>query len=266
MIIYKSSKNCEVSSRFWPTVFQTIHTHTYWEIIFICKGSLINSLDNKEREMHVYDIALVKPENVHKLIPSPHEECEYYNIIVSDKYIKRTCNAIYVGLYEELRAESDLYATIPPLLHNKLLSILSNANNSLSEELCLKFNKIAYSYLLPEFIPIRESLSITVVSQVLEIMSLPKNMSMTIKSIAKQIGYTPEHLTRLFKKAGINSPHETFLSFKMKHALALLCETDMPIADISYSIGIFSLSYFYKIFKKYYKKTPSEIRNHHKQD
>jgi YesN/AraC family two-component response regulator len=264
MITYKLSDQFEVSSRFWPNVFQTVHLHTFWEILFLCKGSLINSLDGKEKEMHTYDIALIKPENVHRLKPVLFEECEYYNITIKDEYLQQACRCIYDGLYEELHASNDLYATISPNQHNKLLNLLKNANNSFSKEKADKIHKVAFSFLLPEFILLKDSQSHSAVSQALEIMSHPKNMNLTIKEISRQIGYTPEHLTRLFQKANIGTPHHVFISLKMKHAAILLQETEMSIVDISYAVGIFSLPYFYQTFKKYHGKTPFAMRNHKK--
>ena len=82
----------------------------------------------------------------------------------------------------------------------------------------------------------------------------------TIKEIAKQIGYTPEHLTRLFQKENMGAPSQIFLELKMAHAKLLLQQTDLTIKEIAETVGINSLPHFYRIFKQFFQVTPSAMR------
>ena len=64
----ENNHNFTLSAKYWSNVFQKTHTHTFWEILFLCKGTLINSLNKKEKEMNKYDVALIHPQDIHKFL------------------------------------------------------------------------------------------------------------------------------------------------------------------------------------------------------
>ena len=254
------SKDTHITAKHWSNVFPKTHTHTFWEILFLCKGSLVNILDKEENEMNKYDVALIKPSCIHKLRPLSGIKTEYYNITIESTFFKDFCDRIYHGLMDDLLHSQNLYVTLSAHRHKKLLDLISLASSSTNKENASKYYNIALSYLLPEFIPLNETQEYSAVSQALKIMSNPNYMHLTVKEIAKEIGYTPEHLTRLFQKENVGSPSQVFLELKMAHARLLLIQTDAPVDEIAKTIGIDSLPHFYRIFKKFFNKTPSVMR------
>ncbi len=254
------SKNCNITAKRWSNVFPKTHTHTFWEILFLYKGTLVNSLNKEEHEMNKYDIALIKPTCIHKLKPVSGIKAEYYNIIIESTFFNAFCNKIYEGLTDDLLNAQNLYVTLSAHRHKKLLDLICLAASTTNQENAKKYYNIALSYLLPEFIPLNETQELSTVEQALKIMSDPNYMHLTIKEISKEIGYTPEHLTRLFQKENIGSPSQVFLELKMTHARLLLIQTDSTVEEIAKTIGIESLPHFYRIFKKFFNKTPNAIR------
>lgn len=256
----ENNHNFTLSAKYWSNIFQKTHTHTFWEILFLCKGTLINNLNKKEKEMNKYDVALIHPQDVHKLRAVPNVKTEYYNITIDDTFFKNCCNGIYTGLLDDLNNCDNLYITLSAHRHNKLLELLNLATITPNQEEAEKYYKIVLSYLLPEFIPLQNVQPTSAVSQALKIMSHPNNMHLTIKEIAKQIGYTPEHLTRLFQKENYGSPSQIFLELKMTHAKLLLQQTDLSVEEIANAIGMKSLPHFYRIFKEFFQTTPNAMR------
>ena len=47
---------------------------------------------------------------------------------------------------------------------------------------------------------------------------------------------------------------------RLKKAKLLLETTDMPIKEVSDSLGFYDIAYFYKVFKKTFAITPKEYR------
>lgn len=248
------------SAKYWPMVFSKTHTHTFWEILFVCKGTLINSLNKKETEMKKFDVVLIHPKDVHKLYAVPGSRAEYYNLTIEESFFIKFCSNIYEGLINDLNNRDDLYITLSAHRHEKLLNLINFAVSMSNEEDASKYYNIVLSYLLPEFIPLHNTTSPSVVNQVIKIMSHPNNMNLTIKEIAQQVGYSPEHLIRLFQKKNQPSPNHIFLQLKMEHAKLLLQQTNLSIEDIAASIGISSLPHFYHKFKQFHNATPLSIR------
>ena len=242
----ENNHNFTLSAKYWSNVFQKTHTHTFWEILFLCKGTLINSLNKKEKEMNKYDVALIHPQDIHKLRAVPNIKTEYYNFTIDDSFFKKCCSGIYAELIDDLNNCDNLYITLSAHRHNKLLELLNLATITPDKDLSEKYYKIVLSYLLPEFIPLHDTQKPSTVAQTLKIMSHPNNMCLPIKEIAKQIGYTPEHLTRLFQKENMGSPSQIFLDLKMNHAKLLLQQTDLTIEEIAENVGMRSLPHFYQ--------------------
>jgi AraC-like DNA-binding protein len=253
-------KDCNITAKRWSNIFPKTHTHTFWEILFLYKGSLVNTLNKEEHEMNKYDVALIKPTCIHKLKPVSGVKAEYYNITIESSFFEEFCNRIYDGLADDFLNTPNLYVTLSAHRHKKLLELISLASSTTNQENAKKYYNIALSYLLPEFIPLNEMQQLSAVEQALKIMSDPNYMHLTIKEISKQVGYTPEHLTRLFQKENVGSPSQIFLDLKMSHARLLLIQTELTVEEIAKTIGIDSLPHFYRIFKKSFNKTPSAIR------
>ena len=65
---------------------------------------------------------------------------------------------------------------------------------------------------------------------------------------------------KLFGKFINQTPNTYLISYRLKKASELLCQTDMSIAEICYETGFGSSSYFTEMFRKTYGCSPSEYR------
>lgn len=74
-------------------------------------------------------------------------------------------------------------------------------------------------------------------------------------------GYDPSYTSKLIKKFSGKSFKQLVNEERMKHALMLLHNKDVPIYDIAQDIGFNNLTSFYKKFQEYNKCTPQEYRN-----
>ena len=91
-------------------------------------------------------------------------------------------------------------------------------------------------------------------------MSSPENMELSIAQIANKIGFSTEHVIRLFKKNGMPSPNQVFTQIKLDYACELLASSDYKTIVISELIGINNVNYFNKLFKKHIGVSPIEYR------
>lgn len=82
----------------------------------------------------------------------------------------------------------------------------------------------------------------------------------TLESTAKYFNFHPAYLSAIIKKLTgegfIHILHEA----KMNLASILLQTTDVPISAISNEVGYENITFFYRIFKKYFNTTPAKYR------
>lgn len=83
-----------------------------------------------------------------------------------------------------------------------------------------------------------------------------------ISHAAKQLGVSPGHLARLFKKHCGTTPAKYITGLRVGKASELLGQTDIGILEVAYMTGFKSLSNFYKRFKEQTGHTPKEFREH----
>lgn len=86
------------------------------------------------------------------------------------------------------------------------------------------------------------------------------NKCIDFKVIAKKLGFSDSHLTRIFKQYCSMTPNEYITKIRINKSEQLLKETSMDILEIAHEVGFESLSTFYRCFKKNVGSTPKEYR------
>lgn len=82
----------------------------------------------------------------------------------------------------------------------------------------------------------------------------------TLSELAALAGLTPQYFCSLFKKATSQTPVEYINLIKLRHAKALLLQTELPVREIAHRVGIEDPSYFCALFKRYEHMTPMAFR------
>jgi len=88
---------------------------------------------------------------------------------------------------------------------------------------------------------------------------------LTIGAVASRHGVTPRYVHRLFEREGV-----TYTQFVLRQRLETAYRAlrdarfaSWSISAIAYEVGFGDLSYFNRVFRRHYKRTPSDIKNGH---
>lgn len=82
----------------------------------------------------------------------------------------------------------------------------------------------------------------------------------SIDELAAQIGVTPTHFCRIFKKATGVSPHQYVMKARLNRAQHMLEQSEASMATIAESLGFTSQSHFTRAFRQFAGETPSDFR------
>ena len=77
-----------------------------------------------------------------------------------------------------------------------------------------------------------------------------------VKEVYDELKFNKSYLSKRFKDSFGVTLTEYINELKIKHAAYLLSVTEMTIPAICDMVGIESIPYFHKLFKKYYGTTP----------
>lgn len=82
-----------------------------------------------------------------------------------------------------------------------------------------------------------------------------------IQDLAGQVHMNEQYFCRFFKKSIGRSPMEYLNEYRIKQAMRLLEETDLPVTEVCLESGYNNLGNFLRAFKKYTDTTPLKYRN-----
>ncbi|MEK0314795.1 response regulator transcription factor [Cohnella sp. 56] len=99
-----------------------------------------------------------------------------------------------------------------------------------------------------------------VVADVIQIIEREYRSDLSVELIAERVYLTPSYLSHLFAKHTGLSLIKYLTIHRLAKAKELLQETNRKIIDISHDVGYSNFPYFCTLFKNYYGKTPTQIR------
>jgi AraC-like DNA-binding protein len=83
---------------------------------------------------------------------------------------------------------------------------------------------------------------------------------LTVADLAKVAGLSRAHFSRQYRLAFGEAPHQYLLTRRLERAAALLRNTDWPVTDICFAVGLSSVGSFITSFKRIYGRTPTQYR------
>lgn len=98
------------------------------------------------------------------------------------------------------------------------------------------------------------------IGQVTDFVRAHLNQDLSLAALALQIGFSPYHFARLFRRTTGESPHQFVLSQRIERAKHLLREADLPLAQIALASGFANQSHLTQTFKRSLGITPAAYR------
>jgi AraC-like DNA-binding protein len=83
---------------------------------------------------------------------------------------------------------------------------------------------------------------------------------LTVRDLARAAGLSPAHFSREFRRAFGEPPHQYLLSRRLERAAALLRNTDRPVTEICFAVGLTGLGSFTTSFGRLYGQSPAAYR------
>lgn len=99
------------------------------------------------------------------------------------------------------------------------------------------------------------------VQRIITLIDTDLTADLSLKRFAQELNQNASYLSTLFKRETGEALTDYVNSKRIEHALFLLNTTDLQIQTIANSCGIYDLSYFGKLFKKYVNMSPSAYRS-----
>lgn len=240
--------------------FPYLHNHDFYEIFVVLSGKISHSIHDKTETLTAGNAALIYPQDEHLVMPEG--ECLLLNLACSGELMNKTADFMKLELPDIPRRHLFLPEETAYLL-GESKRVASTQDSKVRELLLQSLLVTCLSRFIEEPV-LQETSCPEWFSLLLARLSLPEVFTKGTREICALSGYTPEYVSRCFRKYLATTLTEYTQERRIRYACGLLSSTDLPIVDICYECGFANLSHFYHCFQKINGISPKRYRDHHK--
>lgn len=252
------------------------HTHNYIEIIYMCSGQTTHIVnDTNEVVLSAGNLLFFNQYSSHEILPAGVNDLavnfiilpEFFDIalgmvdsdsIIGAFLVSTLCNNDHVGHYLHYQV-ADI-VPIQNLIENLVWSIAKGPGSN-------RMNETTMGLLLMHLMTCTERLDRNdpnqyenrLIMRSLEYIEANYKTA-TLGELSQLTGQSIYKLSRLLKAGTGLTYKELLLQKRLQRSTELLTQTSLPVTDIIYSVGYDNTSYFYRVFREKYGKSPLEYR------
>ncbi len=262
--------DCDCYFDILNTSYPFLHTHSYWEITLLIRGTLVNQINNVNYNFGSGDCFVMRPDDKHAIYTSNKNvdnNILLINFVISSNYMKEMLNIYEHSIYDVLINEKNV---LKYTLGTSFLSEIVNGcfKVQLTNTIDVNKAKIYCKALINRIISgIIEQKSQGIqkkpewLDSFLSYLNSVDSFDKTIKEISQLTPYSYSRLSHLFKEWFNTSIIDYRNSIKLEYAKSLIQNGKNNISEVAYILGFNSLSYFTNIFKKKYGVAPIKYKN-----
>ncbi|WP_374285692.1 AraC family transcriptional regulator [Lactococcus sp.] len=254
------------------------HRHEFLEFNYMLDGECTQIINGKEMKLSKGDLVLLNSKSRHKIKALSENDILINIIFPKEKFdlewmseINRQDNTLFSFLMQDITSHSEgeyvyfeghkndnIKINIEQML-NKYFTYGNFSNEMLRFYIPILFMELVGN--TPYRISGKISNSITneIIIKSLELIE-DEYETLTLSSLSKKLSYSKNYLSNLLKEKTSFTFTELLNKERLRRACLLLNSTQIPIREISYSVGISNVNYFYKIFRDRYNLSPKEYR------
>ncbi len=256
MIFFESDRTRSTGELYYSNHFtdlrSRLHLHNSFELLCVEAGKIALILGDKRFTVQAGQGALIFPNQVHgyeKIGESRCYVCVFSQTLIGE-FARKT---------QKTQPVSPLFNINDPALGTRL-SAAAAERYLLKSELYAMLHSFEKS---AEYVP-RHAHGTELLGSILSFISEHYKEPITLRDIARELGYDHRYLTNLVQK-GLHTTFRKLLNeYRIASAKHLLIETDVPIEQIAGECGYEALCSFNRNFRELAGTTPSAFRNRRK--
>lgn len=245
-----------------------LERHEHFEAVITLKNNFIHTVNGVSFQPEVGDVVILRPQDSHAAKPIDDiSEHICRDIYIDPQLFKEVCDFLSPTLFVKIMthhsppsfrmSETELRAFEESVELSYLYAMAKDYEFFKSVKRIITCRVIG-AYVKKSFgseKPLPESLT-KLLTQLQGEDAYKKSIALT----AAGLGYSPDHLNRLFKEYFGRSIEQYLIERRIYDSLTFLLQTDMPINDIAAKMGWECPGNYIKHFKKLYGVTPAKYR------
>ncbi len=249
------------NTRMYKVCVYPTHMHKSFELIYVCSGTVTCHIDSRTFVLTEGNYLLIFPYQIHSWETS--DNGKIFVVVFSDSFVKSfakltngrsgqsavfKCSELTNTMFRQQIFERypDYFEKLPDV-------------ETLAVKSCLY--AVCYDFLAQtELIKTSTQESSTLITQILEYISLHFTENISVNTIADDLGYSYQYISKIFNEK-IEIKFKTLLNqYRYEYSKQLLLETKKSITEIAYESGFQSIRNFNLVFSSFAGITPREYR------
>lgn len=246
-----------------------VHTHSFYELIYVDKGEVINVVEGKSLYMRAGDLCVMGYESSHSL-HAVDRDATVINVCLRRRLFQTDYfREFYAGGSPTamlLRGEAQNNYLFYPDASRSIVETLVHvaaadyvaAGFRQTLALCARVLQ-----LLCETTRLKVHTYYGIDERTLEILQriAAHPETATVSSVAREFGYSPNYFSQYIRKHTGYAPKEIITRYRLDRAAALLTQTDMTVERVAEAVGYANCGNFHVIFKRQFGRTPDRFRH-----
>lgn len=230
-----------------------LHLHNQAELVYVESGCMELTIDQETRELHQGEAAICFPNCAHG-----------YRNVGSSRILILIFDVNLTGefttAFKQKRPANPFFTA--DQVHPDFKFIYPSLFKPMENSLLKGYLLVIFSHFFGEMHLVSEAYSPSsdLIHSALQYVIQHFLEPLSLERVAKELGVSKYHLSRIFSKRIGTSFNEYINILRADHARMLLTDTDKSITQVGFDSGFESSSSFYRIFKAQCGVTPSQYR------
>lgn len=242
------------------SVVPYFHSHSYYELIYVYKGSLLQYLNRRfdKKVLGERELCLLAPGSFHALL-RPGEKDIVLKISLPEQMLDAVAAKVNIsggiarGSISYFKADSLRFESFISGMLEELVYGRDNMDTAIENYLTLAFIELFRG---------ADTISDYQLLELAENYIKTHFASPTLVGLSDSLGYSAGHTGRLIREKLGMTFQQLLSKIRMDTAAAKLSETDCPVEQIAGELGYQSVSGFYKQFDRTFGVSPAKYRRH----
>lgn len=244
------------------------HSHVFYEIFFICSGTIEHKVNGETSTLSVGDICFMRPGDSHTFLRSPDNLCEHRDILISTSLFKSACDYLSPSFFDEIHSAKQphifrLSQSEFNALENDYIMFSNMVITSPNDDLLPTENFLAIKLLYILLTRLRSQTSSNYpqwLKDLLLALNDKDNFTKSLNEITSSLHFNHSYLSRTFTKFIGTTMAKYFINSRLAYSVRLLQFTQMSIAQIAIESGFPTITYYNRCFKAAFGISPSNYR------
>ncbi|MEA4923644.1 MAG: AraC family transcriptional regulator [Eubacteriaceae bacterium] len=249
-----------------PKIERPMHSHdSICELVLLCEGSGSCRIDNRIYSLEKGDVIFYNRGEPHEMVSRSETEMGTFCLGIADLHLAGLDeNKFTESSAGHVRKSGDMFALMKNICEQVYqLDLENDGYDSSAQLLCASLVSLAVQ------LPGRQEDDMQdmqmdgpkgFAGQVMNFLNENYTDDIDIEKIAKHFNCSASYVSHEFKKAIGMAPGKYIMQRRIGLAQNFLISTDMPVTEVSLSVGYDNTNYFSTLFTKTVGRTPKEYR------